>query len=325
MKKLICLIVLTVSTGLWAAEPDLRSKRVMIAGDSITQNHNWVSIVDYYLQKTCPNDQIDIIGVGLSSETASGLSEEANRSYPRPWIHERLGRLLELIKPEVVIACYGMNDGIYHPQSPERMKAYQQEMTRLIERCRNAGVSEFVLMTPPPFDPVSALTKRDSFGPDSEGAYSYQFPYKEYDDVLADYGTWLKTLDNGKDIFVVDVHKELAAYAEQQRLSNSDFSLSKDGVHPGFTGHLLMANAVLKRIGVAVDDSDIAAQEQSVQQDPLFKLVDQRSKLLGDAWRKFAGYIRNKEQTMTKIDNIDEQLKEAEVLQVQINQMRKQH
>jgi lysophospholipase L1-like esterase len=320
MRKLICLIVLAISTGLWAAELDLRNKRVMIVGDSITQNHTWVSVFDYCLQKTFPGDGIDIIGVGLSSETASGLSEEANRSYPRPWIHERLERLLERIKPEVVIACYGMNDGIYHPQSPERMAAYQQGMTRLIETCRDAGVSEFILITPPPFDPVSALTKRESFGPDSEGDYSYTFPHKEYDDVLADYGAWLLTLDNGTGILVADVHKALTAYTDQQRLDNPQFSLSGDGVHPGFTGHLLMANAVLKRMGVAVDDSNITAQEQAVQQDPLFKLVDERSKLLGDAWRKYAGYIRNKEQTITKLDNINEQLRQAEALQKQIDE-----
>jgi len=322
MKKLMCLIILTVSTGLWAAEPDLRNKRVMILGDSITQKHTWVSVLDYYLQKTFPADTIDIIGVGLSSETASGESEEATRSYPRPWIHERVGRLLEKIQPQAVVICYGMNDGIYHPQSPERMAAYQEGIKNLIKKCRDAGASEFVLMTPPPFDPVSAILKKESFGPDQDGAYSYKFPYKAYDDVLADYADWLLTLDNGGDIVVVDVHKALSDYTDQQREKTPGFSLSKDGVHPEFLGHLLMANAVLKRLGVPVDDSDIAAQQQAVQQDPLFERVNERSKLLGDSWRKYAGYIRNKEQTMTKLDHIDEQLRQAEALQVQINEIR---
>ena len=325
MKKIIFSIVLILIVGAGAAELDLRNKRVMIVGDSITQNHTWVSVFDYTLQKTFSEDAIDVVGVGLSSETASGLSEEAHRSCPRPWIHERLGRLLEKIKPEVVIACYGMNDGIYHPQSPERMTAYQKGMERLIETCKEAGVSEFILMTPPPFDPVSALTKRESFGPDAEGAYSYKYPYKNYDDVLADYGAWILTLDNGDDILVADVHNALTAYTEQQRLGNPEFSLSGDGVHPGFTGHLLMANAVLKQIGMEVNDSDISLQEQSVKQDPLFEPVEKRSKLLGESWRKYAGYIRNKEQTMTKIDSIDEPLRETEALQKQIDSIRKHH
>jgi lysophospholipase L1-like esterase len=322
MKKLISLLILILATSLWAMEPDLRNKRIMVVGDSITQKHTWVSVFDYYLQKTYPAAEIDMIGVGLSSETASGLSEEATRSYPRPWIHERLDRLLELIKPETVIVCYGMNDGIYHPQSSERMAAYQEGMKSLIEKCRKAGASEFILMTPPPFDPVSAILKKESFGPDSDNAYSYKYPYKEYDDVLADYGDWIQTLDNGEDIVVADIHQVMAAYTDQQRVISPDFSLSKDGVHPEFAGHLLMANTLLKRIGVEVDDSDITAQEQMVQQDPLFKLVDERSKLLGDAWRKYAGYIRNKEQTMTKIDNMDEQLRQAEALKVQVDELR---
>jgi hypothetical protein len=36
------------------------------------------------------------------------------------------------VKPEVVVACYGMNDGIYWPQSEQRMEAYRQGIGRLI-------------------------------------------------------------------------------------------------------------------------------------------------------------------------------------------------
>lgn len=321
MKKLLLWITLIAAATLHAADLDLRNKRIMIVGDSITQKHNWVSVFDYYLQKTFPADPIDIVGIGLSSETASGLSEKAH-PFPRPCIHERIGRLLESIKPQVVIACYGMNDGIYHPPGPERMAAYQDGMLRLIKTCRDAGVTEFILMTPPPFDPVSAMMKRGSFGPDPDGGYSFNYPYENYDDVLTAYGEWLKTLDNGNDVLVADVHEPMSAYTDQQQVTTPEFSLSKDGIHPNFTGHLLMADAVLKRIGIAVDDADITAQEQAVQQDPLFKLVNERSRLLGDAWRKFAGYIRNKEQAMTKLDNIDGQLKQAEDLQKQINELR---
>ncbi|MEI2725571.1 MAG: hypothetical protein V9H26_19255 [Verrucomicrobiota bacterium] len=40
--------------------------------------------------------------------------------FPRPDLHERLGRVLEKTKPDQVVACYGMNDGIYLPFSEER-------------------------------------------------------------------------------------------------------------------------------------------------------------------------------------------------------------
>jgi lysophospholipase L1-like esterase len=314
--------LLVLLSNAWGTEPDLRNKRVMVLGDSITRAHTWVSIVDYHLQNSYPQDRIDIIGVGLASETASGLSEEAH-SYPRPCIHERLGRLLDMIKPQVVIACYGMNDGIYHPLHPERLSAYQNGMERLIARSRSAGVDRIILMTPPPFDPVSAAANgKDVLGPGQGAAYSYKQPYEDYDDVMTAYGKWLLTLDNGEDIIVADVHKVVASYWKKQRSVDPDFSLNQDGIHPGFTGHLLMADAVLDRIGMKVDDSDISRQEQSIRKDPMFNLIDQRSRLRGDAWRKRAGYIRNKAQTMTQVDDIEAQVKQAAALQKQIDEMR---
>ena len=90
-------------------------KRVMVLGDSITQAGHYVSYVEYLLQKHDPKLDIDIISVGLSSETTSGLSEagHAGGKFPRPCVHERLDRALAAVKPAVVVACYGMNDGIY--------------------------------------------------------------------------------------------------------------------------------------------------------------------------------------------------------------------
>ena len=64
-----------------------------------------------------PERQIEFINAGLPTETVSGLSEEghAGGSFPRPDLHERLERVLPATRPDVVIACYGMNDGIYLP------------------------------------------------------------------------------------------------------------------------------------------------------------------------------------------------------------------
>jgi len=89
-------------------------KRVVYLGDSITQSGEYVTLVTYYLEKLHPKKDFDVIGLGLESETLSGLSEDGHAygKFPRPCLFERLGRLLEKANPDLVFACYGINDGI---------------------------------------------------------------------------------------------------------------------------------------------------------------------------------------------------------------------
>ena len=68
-------------------------------------------------------------------------------------MHERLQRALDKARPDVVVACYGMNDGIYYPFDEQRFAAYQDGINRLIEKVQASG-ARLILMTPPPFDPL---------------------------------------------------------------------------------------------------------------------------------------------------------------------------
>src|ERR1043165_8451750 len=116
----------------------LAGRRVIFLGDSNTQAGGYINFTTYYLEKLHPRKDFDIIGLGLASETLSGLSEEghAGGKFPRPCLFERLGRVLEKAKPEVVFACYGMNDGIYLPQNKDRFTAFQKGVTTLIKQCQ---------------------------------------------------------------------------------------------------------------------------------------------------------------------------------------------
>ena len=53
----------------------LAGKRVVFLGDSNTQAGGYVAFTAYYLDKLYPKSNFDIIGLGLASETLSGLSE----------------------------------------------------------------------------------------------------------------------------------------------------------------------------------------------------------------------------------------------------------
>ncbi len=111
----------------------LSAKRILFLGDSITHAGGYVAWIETQLRLQGVKPMPEIINLGLSSETLSGLSE-AGHPFPRPDVHERLDRALAKIKPDVVVACYGMNDGIYHPFSEERFRAYQEGVKRLIQK-----------------------------------------------------------------------------------------------------------------------------------------------------------------------------------------------
>src|SRR6185312_3155141 len=144
---------------------------------------------EYALERQNPRMKFDIVNAGLASETTSGLTEEGHPG-PRPNVNDRIERALQDVKPQLVIACYGMNDGIYKPLDAVRTKAFQDGMTAFVGSCRRAG-ADVVLITPPAFE-------TDSQG----GVAKMGFDYNE---VLDTYSRWeMKTRPCGAT--VVDLH-----------------------------------------------------------------------------------------------------------------------
>src|SRR5437660_34552 len=129
--------------------------RILFLGDSITQSGQYVDDIETQLLLHFPDRKIEIINCGLSSETVSGLSEEghAGGAFPRPDLHERLDRVLAKVKPDLVFACYGMNDGIYLPFSDDRFDKFKRGMIKLHEKVTAAG-AKIIHLTPPVFDPM---------------------------------------------------------------------------------------------------------------------------------------------------------------------------
>lgn len=214
-------------------------QRVVFLGDSNTFAGHFIGYLDAYLYTRFPTWKVELINLGLPSETISGLSE-ADHPYPRPDVHERIDRALTKSKPDVVVVCYGMNDGIYHPFAEERYRKYQEGVTDVIARIRKVG-ARVVLMSPAPFDPAPVKAKVQSANGDR---FSYLKPYEGYDEVLTRYSDWLVT-QRGKDLPVVDAHAAVVRYLTEVRKTQPNAFLSGDGIHPNPTGHWLIAQELL--------------------------------------------------------------------------------
>ena len=260
--------LLVASCSLLAGEVLPGAKRVLVLGDSITYDGRYVAWVEAVLLADQPARKLEIINCGLPSETVSGLSEEghAGGQFPRPCLFERLDRVLRGVKPDTVIACYGMNDGIYKPYEAERARKYQDGMTELRRKVL-ALPARFIAVTPPIYDP---------HGPDAV----------DYNGVLDKYSAWL--VDQRKSGWqVIDLHGPMAAALTERRKQDPNFTFASDKVHPNDEGHWVMAKALLAGLGVeTVKSADTPQAALTKLKDPsaFLKLVQQRSKLLRDAW-----------------------------------------
>ena len=292
---------------------DLINMRVLVLGDSITHAGKYVSYIEYGLNVAQPKAKFDWINVGLPSETASGLSEKVH-PFPRPCVHERLWAALDSTKPDIVFACYGINDGIYHPFNRERFQAFQSGIKRLIEVNRAAG-AKTVILTPPPFDPRAA---GPSIRPVTAPDFSWMNAVEGYDDVMKAYGKWEASL-SAPDVQIIDIHRPITEFVETARKGDPKFSLSGDGVHMNGQGHWLIARTVLSALGIT-DPSLTTDSNESISTDPLFKVVDQRRKVREDAWLPYIGYTRD---GSFKTWSVDQAEKGANALSKQIDLLRK--
>lgn len=250
-------------------------QRVVFLGDSNTHAGRFITYLDAYLATRFPDQKFELINLGLPSETVSGLSEP-DHPYPRPDVHERLERALEKTKPDVVVAGYGMNDGIYYPFSEERFHKYQQGMERLIERVQKAG-AKVVLLTPAPFDPQPV---KDKLLPPSADRFSWLHPYEGYDGVLTRNAEWLLSLRD-KGLVVADAHDAINRYLAAMRRSDPKYHVSADGIHPDATGHWLLARALLLAWNAPpeVDGAEIDAQKPAVVRGQVSDLVSEKGVL----------------------------------------------
>ncbi len=257
LRRTSLLVVLLASVAFFGRDakaelPFASGERVLFLGDSITQDGRYVALLEAYLWSQYPDRDIDIVNAGLSSETVSGITEPIH-PFPRPNVHDRLTRAMDLVEPDWLVVCYGMNDGIYHPSEPRIVDAYRAGLTKLVDDVTSRGTG-VILLTPPSFD-VDAKTVQANLkqAPDDE-PYGYRKPFKDYDKTLVALSEVVMSLDSYPGVeMVIDVHAATDRYLHQVKSVSSDYQYG-DGVHPPLDGHLAIACAVLQGIGCEAQD-----------------------------------------------------------------------
>jgi len=204
--------------------------RLAIIGDSITEQKMYSRIIETYLTACVPELKITARQFGWSGETAEGF------------LHRMTNDCLRF-NPTVATLCYGMNDHRYRTFDMENEQWYADNYSAIAHGLKDAGAM-VVLGSPGCVGKVPGWTKSSAYSVDELNINLCAF--RDCDIALA------KQLQTSfADVFWT----MFKAGHEGQTRYGANYAISgKDGVHPGWAGHVVMAYSFLRAMGL---DGDI--------------------------------------------------------------------
>jgi lysophospholipase L1-like esterase len=208
--------------------------KLLFIGDSITDvgrarpvgegrneelGRGYVALVDALLNSLFPEAAIRTINVGTSGNTVRDLK---NR-----WQTDVID-----LKPDWLSIMIGINDVWRQFDSPKQVEChvypeeYETTLRALVKQTRPL-VKGLVLMTPFYIEPSTGDAMRAK---------------------MDQYGAMVKKIAGESDAIFVDTQAAFNAALKHQYAGN----LAWDRVHPGLTGHMILALAFLRGIGVGI-------------------------------------------------------------------------
>jgi lysophospholipase L1-like esterase len=198
--------------------------RVVMYGDSITDQKLYTVDTETFVTTRFPNLKIDWTAAGWNGEGTWG-----GEGGP---IDTRLKRDIIPYRPTVFTIMLGMNDGAMSAFDQNRFNGYTHGYRHILDTVSagSPGV-RFTLIESSPYDDITR-------SPNFPGGYN---------DVLVRYGQFVASLQSGTAIVA---NFNSAVNDMLTRANNADPTLARtiipDRVHPGPAGHLVLAEALLK-------------------------------------------------------------------------------
>lgn len=206
----------------WHLQP---GDRVVFYGDSITDQRLYTTFVESFAVTRFPKANYTFTHSGWGGDRVSG-----GGGGP---IDVRLWRDVLPYDPTVVTIMLGMNDGRYRAFEQSIFDEYEKGYRGMVATLkRRLPAARLTLIQPSPYDDVTRAPL---------------FP-GGYNQVLLRYGAFLKELAAAEKLHWADMNTSVVAALEKAKgLSEADAAkMIPDRVHPGPSGHLLMAKALLE-------------------------------------------------------------------------------
>jgi lysophospholipase L1-like esterase len=227
MRLIVALFSLTVC-GRGAAFYLHPEDVVVFYGDSITDQRLYTTFVETFVVTRYPRLTVRFVHSGWGGDRVTGGGGGR--------IDSRLERDVLVYKPTVMTVMLGMNDGNYKPFDEATFQVFCDGYEHIVKFMKDAipGL-RMTVIDPSPYDDVT----REPLFPGG------------YNAVLLKYGEYLRTFAQRNNLDFADLNTRLVKALERANATDPAKALKilPDRVHPGASGHLLMAASLLETWG----------------------------------------------------------------------------
>jgi lysophospholipase L1-like esterase len=231
MRRALCVLVALASAAAAFGAENFYLKsgdRVVFYGDSITDQRLYTVLTETYVLTRYPKLGAAFVHSGWGGDKVSG-----GGGGP---IDLRLSRDVLAYNPTVMTIMLGMNDGRYQPATPENDKTFFTGYEYIVNTVRKAMPNiRITAIEPSPYDDVTRA-------PLFPGGYNA---------VLANYGKWLSEYAKQNNLTTADFNTPMVEMLQKANASDpaNAQKILPDRIHPSISGHLIMAEQLLKAWG----------------------------------------------------------------------------
>lgn len=253
MRRIVSLAALFSSLLLGATAPAAEfffrdGDRVVMIGDSITEQHLYSNFIEMWVTTRFPQWNITFRNSGIGGDRSTG----GNGRFQRDVVaHNATAMTVD----------FGMNDGGYKPFDEAGFKTYLGGLQGMADQAKKAGIRA-AWCTPQPLDTGDQ-------GPTALTAYNL---------TLEKYSEGVKQIAEKNDgVFVDQFHPYLAVLDKARGAGPKyDRITGGDAVHPGQAGQALMAASILQGLNfpTKVSSVEIDAANPSAAKAENCKVLD---------------------------------------------------
>jgi lysophospholipase L1-like esterase len=220
--------------------------RLAICGDSITEQKMYSRIMETYLTVCVPQLDVTVRQFGWSGERATGFLARMENDVLR-------------FAPTIATTCYGMNDHRYQPYEAEWGQEYREASAAIVRLFKDRGVRVIQ-------GSAGTVGKMPAWVKQAKGTID------DLNRSLAEFRNIGLAVACDEQVGFADVFCPMlvCGFEGKKRFGDDYMIAGKDGVHPGWAGHLVMAYAFLKAMGldgeIGTITVDMAANKATASQ-----------------------------------------------------------